>query len=57
MDRQFADRREAGKLLASKLNAYQDCTDAIVLALPRGGVPVGFEIATRLHLPLGLNYS
>lgn len=52
MDRQFADRREAGKLLASKLHAYQDCAEAIVLALPRGGVPVGFEIATRLHLPL-----
>jgi len=52
MDRQFADRRETGKLLASKLNAYQDCAEAIVLALPRGGVPVGFEIATRLHLPL-----
>jgi putative phosphoribosyl transferase len=52
MDRQFADRREAGKLLVSKLNAYQDCADAIVLALPRGGVPVAFEIATHLHLPL-----
>jgi putative phosphoribosyl transferase len=52
MDKQFADRRETGKLLASKLNAYQDCAEAIVLALPRGGVPVGFEIATRLHLPL-----
>jgi putative phosphoribosyl transferase len=52
MDRQFADRREAGKLLASKLNAYQDRAEAIVLALPRGGVPVAFEIATRLHLPL-----
>ena len=52
MDRQFADRREAGKLLASELNAYQDCAEAIVLALPRGGVPVAFEIATHLHLPL-----
>jgi len=52
MDRQFTDRREAGKLLVSKLNAYQDCAEAIVLALPRGGVPVAFEIATHLHLPL-----
>ena len=52
MDRQFTDRREAGKLLASKLSAYQDCAEAIVLALPRGGVPVAFEIAIRLHLPL-----
>ena len=52
MDRRFADRREAGKLLASELKAYQDCPTAIVLALPRVGVPVAFEIATQLHLPL-----
>jgi len=52
MDKQFINRREAGKLLASELNAYQDCPDAIVLALPRGGVPVAFEIALHLHLPL-----
>lgn len=52
MDQQFINRREAGKLLASELNAYQDCPEMIVLALPRGGVPVAFEIATRLHLPL-----
>jgi len=52
MDRRFADRREAGKLLASELKAYQDCPTAMVLALPRGGVPVAFEIATQLHLPL-----
>jgi len=52
MDRRFADRREAGKLLASELKAYQDCPGAMVLALPRGGVPVAFEIATQLHLPL-----
>lgn len=52
MDKQFIDRREAGQILASELNAYQDCAEAIVLALPRGGVPVAFEIATQLHLPL-----
>jgi putative phosphoribosyl transferase len=39
-------------LLAEALERYADRPDAIVLALPRGGVPVGYEIATRLHLPL-----
>lgn len=48
----FHDRKEAGKLLAAKLTAYDNRQDAIVLALPRGGVPVGFEIAQALHIPL-----
>lgn len=39
-------------MLAEALERYADRPDAIVLALPRGGVPVGYEIATRLHLPL-----
>jgi putative phosphoribosyl transferase len=52
MDKKFIDRSDAGKRLAVALSAYQDCTVGIVLALPRGGVPVAFEIATRLHLPL-----
>ncbi len=52
MDGQFADRAEAGKLLAAKLAAYADAPNALVLALPRGGVPVAYEVATRLHLPL-----
>ena len=52
MNRKFTNRSDAGKQLAAKLTAYQDCAEGIVLALPRGGVPVGFEIATRLHLPL-----
>ncbi len=47
----FFDRYDAGKQLASKLQTYKD-TDSIVLALPRGGVLVGYEIATALHLPL-----
>ena len=48
----FRDRREAGQLLAERLREYGHREDAIVLALPRGGVPVGFEIATELGLPL-----
>ncbi len=49
---QFRDRKEAGKLLAAQLAAYANQQDLIVLALPRGGVPVGFEIAQALHAPL-----
>ena len=45
------NRREAGRLLADKL-AGKTGADTVVLALPRGGVPVAFEIAQRLHLPL-----
>jgi putative phosphoribosyl transferase len=50
----FRDRTEAGQLLAKKLAAYAGRKDAIVLGLPRGGVPVAFEIAQELHLPLGI---
>lgn len=49
---QFRDRSEAGKLLAVQLAAYTNQQDVIVLALPRGGVPVAFEIAQALHAPL-----
>src|SRR5207247_9293904 len=49
---QFQDRKEAGKILAAQLAAYANNQDVIVLALPRGGVPVGFEIAQALHVPL-----
>ncbi|MBO0778481.1 MAG: phosphoribosyltransferase [Ktedonobacteraceae bacterium] len=48
----FYDRREAGRLLATKLAAYAHRPDVLVLALPRGGVPVAFEIARELHTPL-----
>src|SRR5262249_57682102 len=48
----FADRAEAGRLLAEKLTAYADHPDVLVLALPRGGVPVAAEVARRLHAPL-----
>lgn len=50
----FTDRIEAGRMLAKKLNAYADRDDVIVLALPRGGVPVGFEVAKALGVPLDL---
>lgn len=48
----FGDRREAGRLLASKLTEYADRPDVLVLALPRGGVPVAYEVARALHAPL-----
>jgi predicted phosphoribosyltransferase len=48
----FRDRREAGRLLAAKLAAYANRPDVIVLALPRGGVPVAYEVAQALSAPL-----
>jgi len=48
----FQDREEAGRLLADSLRDYEDRDDVIVLALPRGGVPVAFEVATALGAPL-----
>lgn len=48
----FKDRAEAGLLLAERLAAYGGRRDVIVLALPRGGVPVGFAIARALRAPL-----
>ena len=50
--RAFRNRTEAGILLAKSLAAYADRPDVLILALPRGGVPVGFEIAKALHAPL-----
>jgi putative phosphoribosyl transferase len=47
----FRDRREAGRLLAPMLREYAARDDVVVLALPRGGVPVGFEIALALGAP------
>jgi predicted phosphoribosyltransferase len=52
--RPFADRREAGIELASRLRQYRGRPDVIVLALPRGGVPVAFEIAEQLDVPLDI---
>jgi putative phosphoribosyl transferase len=48
----FADRRQAGKKLATQLASYANRSDVLVLALPRGGVPVGFEVARALRAPL-----
>jgi predicted phosphoribosyltransferase len=48
----FQNRTEAGKKLAGKLAAYADRDDVLVLALPRGGVPVAYEIAEALQVPL-----
>lgn len=50
----FRDRREAGKVLAQALTAYAGRNDVVVLALPRGGVPVGYEVAAALHAPLDI---
>ena len=52
----FKDRNEAGNLLASKLEKYSK-TDALILAIPRGGVPLGFIIAQKLNLPLEMVLS
>ena len=52
--RAFSNRAEAGQLLAEKLLRYANRADVIVLGLPRGGVPVAFEVAQRLHVPLDL---
>jgi len=52
MERAFPNRTEAGRLLAKKLVKYAGRDDVIVLGLPRGGVPVAFEVARRLGAPL-----
>jgi putative phosphoribosyl transferase len=50
----FANRQQAGELLATKLATYADRPDVLVLALPRGGVPVGFALARTLHVALDI---
>lgn len=50
----FLDRKDAGAQLAEKLDAYKDGKDCIILALPRGGVVTGFEIARRLNMSLDI---
>src|SRR5437867_6844011 len=48
----FRDRREAGRLLGERLSRYAGRDDVLVLGLPRGGVPVAYEVARALHAPL-----
>jgi putative phosphoribosyl transferase len=54
MIRRFQNRKEAGQLLAERLLSYANCPDVLVLALPRGGVPVAFEIAKALKADLDI---
>ena len=48
----FADRADAGRALATALQSHQGAADTVVLGLPRGGVPVAYEVAMALDLPL-----
>src|SRR5437762_2094244 len=50
----YRNRSDAGKYLAARLAKYANREDVLVLALPRGGVPVGFEVARTLHAPLDI---
>src|SRR5919205_249249 len=52
MVQRFRDRADAGRRLAKSLNMYANRHDVLVLALPRGGVPVAFEVAQALDAPL-----
>ena len=52
MKTKFLDRREAGQRLAQELIAYRDRSDVLVLALPRGGVPVAAQVASILKAPM-----
>src|SRR3979411_1764313 len=48
----FRDRTEAGRMRARRLQEFANRDDVVVLALPRGGVPVGYEVAKALRAPL-----
>src|SRR5215210_1793205 len=52
MNARFKDRSDAGRALAEKLEHYSDRPNVLVLALPRGGVPIGYEVAMKLKAPL-----
>jgi predicted phosphoribosyltransferase len=53
-ERPFANRMDAGRKLATKLLDYVNCPNVLVLALPRGGVPIAYEVAQALHAPLDI---
>lgn len=53
----FVNREEAGKLLAKELENYKNVKDAVIVAIPRGGVPIGYIIAKHLKLPLEIVLS
>lgn len=53
-EKRFKNRQQAGELLAKHLVAYKHWDDVVVLALPRGGVPVGFAVAKKLEVPLDI---
>src|ERR671911_1012305 len=50
--RPFRNREQAGRTLAERLKHYANRTDVVVLALPRGGLPIGVEVAAALRAPL-----
>ena len=52
MSKRFSNRIQAGKMLAQHLQAYTNVKDVLVLALPRGGVPVAFEVAKLLNVAM-----
>lgn len=54
METRFRDRTEAGRVLAERLTQYTGREDVVVLALPRGGVPVAYEVAQALDAPLAV---
>ena len=53
----FANREEAGRLLYKELLQYKDEKDAIVVTIPRGGLPIGYTLAKKLNLPLEIALS
>lgn len=54
METRYYDRTQAGRILASMLTRYANRRDVLILALPRGGVPVAYEVAKALHAPLDI---
>ena len=51
---QLLDRKQAGELLGERLARYANRDDVLILALPRGGVPIAYEIAKRLQAPMDI---